>query len=85
MVSILLLLLVVFSACGGIRTGSRMPVLTAYFPVLAKGILGKGGLFVTPPLEDCLTGLTGSSTRAGTGCTDLQLISSSVVDCLALT
>ncbi len=38
-------------------------------------ILGKGGLFVTPPL-DCLTGLTGSSTRAGTGCTDLQLISS---------
>ena len=27
----LLLLLVVFSACGGIRTGSRMPVLTAYW------------------------------------------------------
>ncbi len=39
-------LLVVFSACGGIRTGRRMPVLTAYFPVLAWGILGKGGLFV---------------------------------------
>ncbi len=27
---------------------------------------------MTPPLEDCLTGLTGSSNRAGTGCTDLQ-------------
>ncbi len=36
--------------------------------------MGKGGLFVTPPLEDSLTGLTGSSTRAWTGCTDLQLI-----------
>ncbi len=24
----------VFSACGGIRTGSKLPVLTAYFPVL---------------------------------------------------
>ncbi len=31
-------LLVTFSACGGIRTGSSMPVLTAYFPA----ILGKG-------------------------------------------
>ena len=30
-----------FSACGGMRTGKRMPVLTAYFPVLAYGILGK--------------------------------------------
>ena len=28
----------VFSACGGIRNDSRMPVLTAHFPiVLAKG------------------------------------------------
>ncbi len=27
-------MLVMFSACGGIRTGSSMPVLTAYFPVL---------------------------------------------------
>ena len=35
-------LVVVFSACGGICTGRNMPVLTAYFPVLAKGILGKG-------------------------------------------
>ena len=32
-----------------------------------------------------LTGLTDSSTRAGTGCTDLQLIDSSVADCQALT
>ena len=41
------LLLVVFSACGGIRTGSKLPVLTAYFPVH----LGE-------MVEDCLTGLT---------------------------
>ncbi len=32
---------------------------------------GKGGLFVAPPLDDGLTGLTGSSTLAGTGCTGL--------------
>ena len=69
---------VVFSACGGIRTSSKLPVFTAYFPVLAEGILGKGGLLVTPPLEDCLTGLTGSSTQAGTSCNDLSLIGSSV-------
>ncbi len=37
------LLLFVFSACGGIRIGSNMPVLTAYFPVLTWNILGKGG------------------------------------------
>ena len=29
---------------------------------------------MSPPLEDCLTGLKGSSTLTGTGCTDLQLI-----------
>ena len=62
-----------------------MAVLTAYFPVLAEGILGKAGLFVTLPLEDYLSGLTGSSTRAGTGYTDLQLVGSSVADCQALT
>ncbi len=49
---------IVFSACGGIRTGNGMPVLAAYFPVLAYGILGKGGLFVALSLEDCLTGLS---------------------------
>ncbi len=70
-----------FSACGGIRTGSKLPVLTASdFPVLRKG-----GLFVAPLLEYCLTGLAGSSTRAGTGGTDLQLIGSSVADCQAMT
>ena len=62
-----------------------MAVLTAYSPVLASDILGKGGLFGAPPLEDCLTGLTGSSTIAGTGCADLQLISSSMADYQALT
>ncbi len=47
----------------------------------------RAGLFVVPPLEDCLTGLSasGSSTQAGTGCTDLQLVGSSVTDCQALT
>ena len=56
-----------FSACGGILIRNRVPVLTAYFSVLASGILGKGELFVTLPLEDCLTGPKGSSIRAGTG------------------
>ena len=74
-------LLIMFSACDGMRIGCSMPVLTAYFPVLAQGILGKGWLFVTPPLEDCLTGRTGSSAQAGTGCADLQLMA----DCQALT
>ena len=50
---------VTFSACGVMRTGSKQPVLTAYFPVLVYGILGKDGLFVAPPLEDCHIGLTG--------------------------
>ena len=31
-------------------------------------------------IEDCLTGLTGSSTQAGTNVTDFQLIGSSVAD-----
>ena len=30
-----LLLFFVFSACGGLHTGSKLPLLTAYFPVLA--------------------------------------------------
>ena len=51
-----LLLLVEFSACGGIRTGN--------IHVLAYGIFGKGELFVAPPLEDRFTGLTRSSTQA---------------------
>ena len=48
-----------FSACGGKRTGDKLPVLTAYFPVLAEDILGKGGLFVAPPLDDRPTALMG--------------------------
>ena len=40
---IIIMIMAVFSACGGIRTG--MPVLTA---VMEEGILGKGGLFVAP-------------------------------------
>ena len=47
--------------------------------------MGKGGLFVTPPIEDYFTGLTGSSTQAGTASTDLQIIGSSVADFQALT
>ena len=54
---------------------AKIFVLAAYFPVLAYGITGKGGL----------TRLTGSSTRAGTGCTDIQVFGSSVADCQALT
>ena len=71
----------VFSTCGGIRTGIKMPVLTAYFPVLAYGILGKGGLFVAPPL-DYLTKLTALLPRLEQV---VQLIGSSVADCQTLT
>ena len=60
-------------------------LLLFVFSVLAYGILGKGGLFMVPPLDDCLIRITGSSTRAGTGCRDLQLIHNSVVHCQALT
>ncbi len=55
------------------------------FPCWIRAFLGKNGLFVTPPLEDCLTRPTGSSTQAGTGCIDLHLIDSSVGDFQALT
>ena len=40
------ILLVVFSARGGISTCNSMPALTAYVSILASRILGKGGLFV---------------------------------------
>ena len=43
------------------------------------------GLVEALPLEDCLTGLTGSSTQAGIGRTALKLIGSSVDNCQALT
>ena len=59
------------------RTGSKQPVLTAYFPVLAYGILGKRKI--------ALPELTGSSTQAQTCGTDLQLIGNSVADYQALT
>ena len=50
------------------------------------GQLGKGWIVRgTTTIEDCLTGLTGSSTQVGTGYTDLQLIGSSVADYQALT
>ncbi len=45
--------LVVFSACGGIRTACYV-VLTTYVPTLSLGILGKGALFVTQPLQQCI-------------------------------
>ncbi len=47
--------------------------------------LGKGWIVrvVTPQLEDKLTGLTGSSTQAETGNTDLQLTGRSVANCQA--
>ena len=86
----------VFSAYGGIRTGStnNLPVWTAYksnanldslLSRVGLDILGEGKLFVAPPLEDCSTGLTGSSIQAGTGCTNFLLLVSSVADCQSLT
>ena len=53
-----ILLLDVFYAWGGIRTGNKLPGLTAYtLPCWLMASWGKGGFFVAPPLEDCLTGL----------------------------
>ena len=73
--------LLALSACSGIRTDRKLLVLTA-----GLGHPGKGWIvFVTPPLEDCLTGLTASSTQTGTGRAELQLIGSSVADCQTLT
>ena len=38
---------IAFPAFGGIRTSRvRIPALTGYFPLLAWGTLGKGGLFM---------------------------------------
>ena len=42
--------------------------------------MGKDALFVT--LEDWLAGLTGSSTPAGTSCTDSQFIGNSYLTAL---
>ena len=78
--------------------GKSMSVLAAYFPLKwLRAFLGKGGLFVLPPLKavetttkktktlKTLTWLTGSSTRAETGCINLQHAGSSVTNCQALT
>ena len=45
-----------FSACGGIRNGNSMPVLTAYFPVLAY--LGKGWIVRDATTRSDFTWLT---------------------------
>ncbi len=57
------------------RTRRSTPVLTAYSTVLAYGILEKGRLSLAPALEDCLAGITGSFTKAGTGRTCCWLFS----------
>ena len=63
-----------------------MSILTALESRNGLGHLKKGWIARTlSPLEDCLTGLTGSSTPTETGCTDLQLIGTSVADRQALT
>ncbi len=61
-----------------LRRNTHWQDIASFDSLLSLGILGKGGLFVVPPLEDCLTGLTRSSTQAGTGGTELQLIGTSV-------
>ena len=53
----------VFSACGEIRTDFKL-VSTALLSRAGLGHIGKERLLVSSPLEDCLTGLTGSSTLA---------------------
>ncbi len=72
---------IVFSACGGLCTTISFYSLLSH---AGLGHLGKGWIVRGTPLEDGLTGLTGSSTRAGTGSTGLQLIGSSVADCQQL-
>ena len=47
--------------------------------------LGKGWIVRGTTTKKCLTGLTSSSTQAGTGRTDLQLIGSIVAYCQTLT
>ena len=82
----------VFSACGGLCTRSKLPVLTAYFPV--NGLRASWervdcSTVEAPPLEDGITGIESAVIYTGilyyTGFAELQLISSSVADCLTLT
>ena len=68
-------LLFVFSACGEISTGRKLPVLTAYFLVLAQVMLEK------MTLEDCLTRLY----RALLPKLEQVYGFSNVADCQALT
>ena len=69
------LLFFVFSAYGGKRAGSKLSALTAYFPVLAKGILGKGLIVRGTTTRRLPYWANGSSTRTATGCTDLYSLS----------
>ncbi len=46
---------------------AKPPVSTAIVPYAGLRHLGKGWIVPPPPLEDCHTGLTGSSAQAGTG------------------
>ena len=73
---------IVISACGGIRTGRKRPTYVSFAPCWLMASWER--VDCSWHHNDCYTGLTGSSTRAGTGCTDLQPIGSSVADCQAL-
>ena len=79
-------LLSVFSACGGIVYvvfQFWQPTFPCWLRVTWDRVDCR--LFMATPLKGCLVGLTGSSTRAGTGCTNSQLNGSSVADCQTLT
>ena len=60
-----------------LRRNTHWQDYASFDSLLARAGLGhlvKGWIVCgTPAIEDCLTGLTGSSTRAGADCTDLQL------------
>ena len=56
---------------------------TSFDSLLGLGHLGEGR--IVRGTITSLSGLTGSSTQAGTGRTNLQLIGISVADCQALT
>ena len=69
------LLLVGFSACGGIRTTIAMPILTAYFPMLVRASWERVGCSWHHTTRRLPCGPKDSSTQAGTS---VQIYSLSV-------
>ena len=72
------LLLTVFSACGGIRTGNKLPLFNSLLSRAGVGHLGNGWIVRgTTTRRLPYWPLTGSSTQPGTVGSELQLIGKS--------